>query len=134
MYNISISFFFSFFFFFLMIRRPPRSTLFPYTTLFRSGDTATTKRCRPSAMLRNAEVVRGREPWESLSFRAGRSQFAAPFISRLRHRWTVRTLTPQRVAILGLSQSGWLLIVSATLSGWGPRCRGDGAVSVLASL
>src|SRR5258705_5126829 len=33
------------FFFFLMIRRPPRSTLFPYTTLFRSviggGDTGT---------------------------------------------------------------------------------------------
>src|SRR6266850_6943660 len=27
----------SFFFFFLMIRRPPRSTLFPYTTLFRSA-------------------------------------------------------------------------------------------------
>src|SRR6266436_8073498 len=28
-----------YFFFFLMIRRPPRSTLFPYTTLFRSlGD------------------------------------------------------------------------------------------------
>src|SRR5258706_13187948 len=26
------------FFFFLMIRRPPRSTLFPYTTLFRSLD------------------------------------------------------------------------------------------------
>src|SRR2546430_2761039 len=31
----SFSFLF-FFFFFLMIRRPPRSTLFPYTTLFRS--------------------------------------------------------------------------------------------------
>src|SRR2546425_13312401 len=31
------------FFFFLMIRRPPRSTLFPYTTLFRSlADTAGT--------------------------------------------------------------------------------------------
>src|SRR2546429_1439022 len=30
--------FFRFFFFFLMIRRPPRSTLFPYTTLFRSRD------------------------------------------------------------------------------------------------
>src|SRR2546422_10982723 len=27
------------FFFFLMIRRPPRSTLFPYTTLFRSMST-----------------------------------------------------------------------------------------------
>src|SRR2546429_3376981 len=32
--------FFVFFFFFLMIRRPPRSTLFPYTTLFRSGRVA----------------------------------------------------------------------------------------------
>src|SRR6266480_7286614 len=33
---IFIHFFCCFFFFFLMIRRPPRSTLFPYTTLFRS--------------------------------------------------------------------------------------------------
>src|SRR2546430_17483471 len=32
--NCKLIFFFSFFF--LMIRRPPRSTLFPYTTLFRS--------------------------------------------------------------------------------------------------
>src|SRR2546426_4741160 len=31
---------FLFFFFFLMIRRPPRSTLFPYTTLFRSAQAA----------------------------------------------------------------------------------------------
>ena len=29
--------FYFFYFFFLMIRRPPRSTLFPYTTLFRSA-------------------------------------------------------------------------------------------------
>src|SRR3989449_2361802 len=31
-----MSYTYCFFFFFLMIRRPPRSTLFPYTTLFRS--------------------------------------------------------------------------------------------------
>src|SRR6266481_8073582 len=37
---------FFFFFFFLMIRRPPRSTLFPYTTLFRSD------RSRPSPFRR----------------------------------------------------------------------------------
>src|SRR5258708_14599144 len=41
--------FFCFFFFFLMIRRPPRSTLFPYTTLFRSvkisGNTQLSFRC-----------------------------------------------------------------------------------------
>src|SRR6266511_2863626 len=42
------------FFFFLMIRRPPRSTLFPYTTLFRSG-------------------VRVRVPPLSVAARAGRS-------------------------------------------------------------
>src|SRR5688572_32350962 len=36
--------FFCFFFFFLMIRRPPRSTLFPYTTLFRSSSTSTLPR------------------------------------------------------------------------------------------
>src|SRR6266481_7508299 len=33
---LSLLFFSFLFFFFLMIRRPPRSTLFPYTTLFRS--------------------------------------------------------------------------------------------------
>src|SRR6185295_19499102 len=34
---MSLSFYSFRFFFFLMIRRPPRSTLFPYTTLFRSS-------------------------------------------------------------------------------------------------
>src|SRR2546430_9119731 len=36
--------FFIMFFFFLMIRRPPRSTLFPYTTLFRSLGGVTARR------------------------------------------------------------------------------------------
>src|SRR2546422_5138998 len=36
---------FSLFFFFLMIRRPPRSTLFPYTTLFRSAAVRFRHRC-----------------------------------------------------------------------------------------
>src|SRR5215212_11511969 len=35
-FSFSFIFLFFFFFFFLMIRRPPRSTLFPYTTLFRA--------------------------------------------------------------------------------------------------
>src|SRR3990170_7739641 len=41
---LSVFFLSSVFFFFLMIRRPPRSTLFPYTTLFRScaGSRSTT--------------------------------------------------------------------------------------------
>src|SRR6266496_5590171 len=47
------------FFFFLMIRRPPRSTLFPYTTLFRSpppGCSAEThRRTRSSSRWRSEE-------------------------------------------------------------------------------
>src|ERR1019366_10665385 len=38
-----------FFFFFLMIRRPPRSTLFPYTTLFRSRDGPPSRCARATA-------------------------------------------------------------------------------------
>src|SRR5689334_24664397 len=37
-----LSCFFYHFLFFLMLRRPPRSTLFPYTTLFRSGQATIT--------------------------------------------------------------------------------------------
>src|SRR3712207_8686013 len=57
-------------FFFLMIRRPPRSTLFPYTTLFRSRTTLRrtsrtgrrARRCtRPSAARRaTTAITRGR--------------------------------------------------------------------------
>src|SRR5574344_2469349 len=39
-----------FFFFFLMIRRPPRSTLFPYTTLFRSGPYISKHFCIPASL------------------------------------------------------------------------------------
>src|SRR3712207_7764515 len=39
-------------FFFLMIRRPPRSTLFPYTTLFRSDRVATGRLRRPALHVR----------------------------------------------------------------------------------
>src|SRR3712207_8360681 len=41
-------------FFFLMIRRPPRSTLFPYTTLFRSRRVLTRTRALVPPLLRGA--------------------------------------------------------------------------------
>src|SRR5690242_21240646 len=49
-------------FFFLMIRRPPRSTLFPYTTLFRSADAD--------------GVGRGRRPGPAAAVRAARRRGA----------------------------------------------------------
>src|SRR2546429_5796735 len=48
------------FFFFLMIRRPPRSTLFPYTTLFRSvlpgQSLAHARRLCPQAVIRTRDL------------------------------------------------------------------------------
>src|SRR5256885_16956648 len=55
-YNVFI--FTLFVFFFLMIRRPPRSTLFPYTTLFRSESDRV--RGRIAETLRNADRQRER--------------------------------------------------------------------------
>src|SRR6266511_5368885 len=56
---------FFFFFFFLMIRRPPRSTLFPYTTLFRSP-TSAGRTARPGSGPRRSTR------WSGL--RSGRSE------------------------------------------------------------
>src|SRR2546430_13877195 len=39
-----------------MIRRPPRSTLFPYTTLFRSGQYRSPRRARPTARTRQCNT------------------------------------------------------------------------------
>src|SRR2546422_10290586 len=47
---------FFFFFFFLMIRRPPRSTLFPYTTLFRSESKTKRAWAAPEPAVVNASV------------------------------------------------------------------------------
>src|SRR5438445_7926750 len=45
-------------FFFLIIRRPPRSTLFPYTTLFRSGIRHHATELQHAARLRQAYPAR----------------------------------------------------------------------------
>src|ERR1044072_9238780 len=54
--------------FFLMIRRPPRSTLFPYTTIFRSGralgvtvNVSTRELSTPGFLRRLEQVVRSEE-------------------------------------------------------------------------
>src|SRR2546430_7392631 len=52
-------------FFFLMIRRPPRSTLFPYTTLFRSG---------PGHRLRGSPTPAAAAPPGSPETPSGRSE------------------------------------------------------------
>src|SRR3712207_9001418 len=48
--------------FFLMIRRPPRSTLFPYTTLFRSEQPVLRQAAQPRAAQRQASGVGSERP------------------------------------------------------------------------
>src|SRR5574337_1947497 len=52
---------FRFFFFFLMIRRPPRSTLFPYTTLFRSRRVVARRISRTCCESRSTRSARSEE-------------------------------------------------------------------------
>src|SRR2546422_9168072 len=68
-----------FFFFFLMIRRPPRSTLFPYTTLFRSrvlydpADALHLPRPEPDRRRRPGSPPRGPVGDDRAARRAGRA-------------------------------------------------------------
>src|SRR3989337_3672076 len=62
-----------FLFFFLMIRRPPRSTLFPYTTLFRShvawlAAVVGNRRCRSNGDCRDRKSTRLNSSHGSISY------------------------------------------------------------------
>src|SRR5260221_729315 len=79
---VILSFFF--YFFFLMIRRPPRSTLFPYTTLFRSSPTG--------------DKVDGRMDWVQLNKIVGDQQATLSWYDEVKDqpRWrpTLTLLAP----------------------------------------
>src|SRR3989475_11416131 len=62
-----------FLFFFLMIRRPPRSTLFPYTTLFRSQGGQYRRRGRPGLCGRAGSLRRLLHPQDRKSTRLNSS-------------------------------------------------------------
>src|SRR5216683_224104 len=118
---------FDHFFFFLMIRRPPRSTLFPYTTLFRSG----VEPGRVSRQLRHDVVVldahvphHAVHPVRGVVYRApgdpeagGRGH--APSRSRRRRR-VAAALGTWVCASAGLSGSGTSSIRNAVPPSWMP--------------
>src|SRR2546423_5595613 len=52
-------------FFFLMIRRPPRSTLFPYTTLFRSNSPSLVRFLTPAANTTFSSIKMLKKTWRS---------------------------------------------------------------------
>src|SRR2546427_12124499 len=80
-------------FFFLMIRRPPRSTLFPYTTLFRShhgalrqaGDVAGSTRAGQANVLAAAVSPSGIEVAEAVCFGRAKKAHVHPALLQQRH-------------------------------------------------
>src|SRR5258705_243250 len=74
-------------FFFLMIRRPPRSTLFPYTTLFRSGG-----RADVGVLPRGGDAGRGVDPGLAVFEQA--IAVVARLIDRRHERRSVRVRNP----------------------------------------
>src|SRR2546430_13488770 len=66
----------SIFFFFLMIRRPPRSTLFPYTTLFRSAKALTYFARLDAALKRRSTTVRQHRDRKSTRLNSSHSQIS----------------------------------------------------------
>src|SRR3712207_7167096 len=70
-------------FFFLMIRRPPRSTLFPYTTLFRSDDAASASNDVASASTSHGSIALHREQ-RGAPRSIGPTRFRAPQLGHAR--------------------------------------------------
>src|SRR5436309_14155524 len=62
------------YFFFLMIRQPPRSTLFPYTTLFRSRRGSSARRQSGRRITATAISARRRSPVDSVEIAVARSE------------------------------------------------------------
>src|SRR3712207_8243723 len=92
--------------FFLMIRRPPRSTLFPYTTLFRSRgprERLHGRRARRERRLLQAPLVRADWPWTSRSRRTPRSR-SEEHTSELQSRQYLvcRLLLEKKKTVVGL--------------------------------
>src|SRR5208282_1420321 len=79
------------FFFFLMIRRPPRSTLFPYTTLFRSVSS------RPSRAAEAPSLARAEN-------RTGRLDTIRPLVCEqmVKRAYPARTVRASRVSGKGV--------------------------------
>src|SRR5258706_10162551 len=82
------------FFFFLMIRRPPRSTLFPYTTLFRSRPRGAYRGGRMNArdFGKVAVMMGGRSAERAVSLKSG-SMERPPIIRSEEHTSELQSLT-----------------------------------------
>src|SRR2546430_13639500 len=98
--DICYTLYIRFYFFFLMIRRPPRSTLFPYTTLFRSTSSVsrvepwTVAATPPTRMNSTLASVRARRDRKSTRLNSSHSQISyAVFCLKKKKRLPLNHIT-----------------------------------------
>src|SRR6266496_6643587 len=110
-------------FFFLMIRRPPRSTLFPYTTLFRS------RSCQARRMqwkgLRSRSGWRLSRPWSAT--RTARFQRCSIF-------WTFRIMTALRPRFSGSIRNGTLCVANPVSRSSARKRNNDESILVVTNI
>src|SRR6266567_7156020 len=87
------------FFFFLMIRRPPRSTLFPYTTLFRSA-----RRNRPWPRCRPWRLRPRRRDRKSTRLNSSHSQISYAVFCLKKKKKNIKKITFKKKNPLGIKQ------------------------------
>src|SRR5436309_8168560 len=93
------------FFFFLMIRRPPRSTLFPYTTLFRSAP----PRCSPRFPAPSASRCRGRaRSEEHTSELQSRENLVCRLLLEKKNNLRNLSPVPSQSSCEGAKAQGWM--------------------------
>src|SRR2546429_4113212 len=97
----------SLFFFFLMIRRPPRSTLFPYTTLFRSFTTASGF-CRPRMFTASTRTAHRYRP--NANFRSRSEEHTSELQSRLHLVCRLLLEKKNRTELLPYNQTHLLIL------------------------
>src|SRR2546422_2581050 len=108
-----------FFFFFLMIRRPPRSTLFPYTTLFRSGWTRRSPvsvETRPADARRSAATAGGCRSEEHTSELQSRLHLVCRLLLEKKKQTNTRCRAPRRATPLAHRGRGPMSDPSLSLS------------------
>src|SRR5438445_5260166 len=89
-------------FFFLMLRRPPRSTLFPYTTLFRSRDACSSPSCvAPHEAFHDDGCLPACKDRKSTRLNSSHANISyAVFRLKKKSRWRVGQLARRREADL----------------------------------
>src|SRR5256885_10999418 len=103
-------------FFFLMIRRPPRSTLFPYTTLFRSADSGGSSEATWKAFIDRQPMGRLGKPAEIARSEEHTSELQSPcnLVCRLllekknKYPYSSNPAVPSYYYTLALIRSGLL--------------------------